>query len=130
MANFAQINEFNEVINVIVVDNTVVLTDTGDELEELGLSFLKDLYGDGPKFVQTSLSGRFRKRFAGIGMLYDETNDAFIYPKPYESWVFNNTSCDWDPPFPKPVDGQTWDWNEESQQWIVHEYQLQGEENV
>ena len=60
----------------------------------------------------------FRKNFAGIGYSYDESRDAFIPPKIYESWVLNETTCLWDPPIAYPDDGLEYEWDEPQQQWI------------
>jgi len=60
-----------------------------------------------------------RKNYAGVGYTYDKTNDAFIPPKPYNSWILNTESFLWDPPTPMPTDGQQYSWNEETQSWDV-----------
>ena len=59
----------------------------------------------------------FRKNYAGIGYTYDETRDAFIPPKPFDSWTLNETSCLWESPVAYPTDGERYEWNEEQQQW-------------
>ena len=59
----------------------------------------------------------FRKNYAGIGYTYDETRDAFIPPKPYDSWTLNETSCLWEAPVTYPDDGQQYSWNEETTSW-------------
>tara|TARA_E500000081_G_scaffold98681_1_gene99731 strand:- start:281 stop:652 length:372 start_codon:yes stop_codon:yes gene_type:complete len=59
----------------------------------------------------------FRKNFAGIGFIYDESRDAFIEKKPHDSWVLNEESCVWEPPVKYPDDKNLYSWNEESQQW-------------
>jgi len=58
-----------------------------------------------------------RKNYAGIGFTYDKTRDAFIPPKPFESWILNENSCLWEAPIPYPNDGNTYKWNEVSQSW-------------
>ena len=62
-------------------------------------------------------SKAFRKNYAGIGYTYDESRDAFIPPKPYESWTLNEETCLWNSPVPYPEDGQIYNWNEETQTW-------------
>lgn len=62
-------------------------------------------------------SQAFRKNYAGIGYSYDETRDAFILPKPFDSWILNETSCLWEAPIAYPTDGESYEWNEEQQQW-------------
>ena len=59
----------------------------------------------------------FRKNYAGIGYSYDETRDAFIPPKPFDSWILNETTCLWEAPVEYPEDGQQYTWNEELGTW-------------
>lgn len=59
----------------------------------------------------------FRKNYAGIGYTYDESRDAFIPPKPYDSWTLNETSCLWEAPVAYPTDGERYEWNEETTSW-------------
>jgi hypothetical protein len=58
-----------------------------------------------------------RKNYAGIGYTYDAQRDAFIPPKPFESWVLNETSCLWEAPTPYPNDGERYTWNESTTSW-------------
>jgi hypothetical protein len=60
----------------------------------------------------------FRKNYAGIGYTYDEQRDAFIAPKPFESWILNETTCLWESPIPYPNDSKMYYWNETTQEWI------------
>ena len=88
------------------------------QTEQAGVDFLRNLYNDqNAQWFQTSYNNNIRKNFAGIGYQYDQTRDAFIDPKPYPSWTLNETTCRWDPPVAYPTDGQTYNWNEENQQW-------------
>lgn len=66
----------------------------------------------------------FRKNYAGIGYTYDSLLDAFIPPKPYNSWLLNESTCLWEAPVPKPEDG-FYDWDEANQQWIKINYEVQ-----
>jgi hypothetical protein len=66
-------------------------------------------------------SKAYRKNYAGIGFTYDETRDAFIPPKPFESWVLNEFSCIWEAPVAYPNDGNRYSWNEESISWVLIE---------
>jgi hypothetical protein len=61
----------------------------------------------------------FRKNYAGIGFQYDQTRDAFIAPKPFNSWVLNETTCQWEAPVARPQDGNIYIWNEETQSWTL-----------
>lgn len=60
----------------------------------------------------------YRKNYAGIGYSYDPQRDAFIPPKPFNSWVLNETSCLWDPPTPMPQDGKMYRWDEPTTSWV------------
>jgi hypothetical protein len=61
----------------------------------------------------------FRKNYAGLNYIYDDTRDAFIPPKPYPSWVLNENSCLWEPPVPMPDDGNIYQWNENTLTWDI-----------
>ena len=61
------------------------------------------------------------KNYAGVGYTYDESKDAFIAPKPYNSWILNETTCLWEAPVAYPTDGQKYNWNEENQTWDLIE---------
>lgn len=106
MAHFAEIDSNDEVIRVLVVDNSE---------EHRGQEFLAEDLGLGGFFVQTSYNNNFRKQFAGIGFTYDETADVFVAPQPFESWTLDNNH-DWQPPTPQP-DGENWLWNEQLAEW-------------
>jgi hypothetical protein len=102
MAHFAELNENNEVLRVIVVDNNDTSNSDGEEVEQIGISFLKGLFGNDTNWKQTSYNGNSRFRYAGIGNTYDETLDAFVPPKPYNSWTLNSTTADWEAPIAQP----------------------------
>jgi hypothetical protein len=69
--------------------------------------------------VHNSGGTPYRKNYAGIGYSYDPQRDAFIPPKPFNSWVLNETTCLWDPPTPMPTDGQMYRWDEDTTSWVV-----------
>lgn len=99
MAHFAQLDKNNIVLQVIVVSNDDILDETGIESEERGIEFCKMLLGSDTHWVQTSYNSNFRKRCAGIGMLYDSQRDAFYYPNPHPGeWVFDETKMEYVPP--------------------------------
>lgn len=80
MAHFAEIDNNNIVVRVIVVDNSDILDSEGNESEDIGKDFCAKLYNNNPdNWVQTSYNNSFRGRFAGIGMLYNLTKDVFEY---------------------------------------------------
>lgn len=120
MAHFAQLDENNKVINVIVVNNNDLLDDNGNESEARGVSFCKDLFGDGTQWVQTSYNSTFRKTYAAIGGTYDSTFDMFIPPRPHNSWKYDYKNYEWVPPIPKPepIEGYNWLWFEINQEWV------------
>jgi hypothetical protein len=119
MAHFAELNENNQVINVIVVSNNDCLTANGEEFESIGVAFCKSLLGEDTRWVQTSYNANFRKHYAGIGYTYDSIRDAFIPPKPYESWVLIEETCLWTAPIPNPDDGQRYYWDEHIRNWVL-----------
>jgi hypothetical protein len=79
MAHFAELDENNVVIQVIVVDNNDILDESGNESETKGIEFCKNLLG-GDKWIQTSFNGTFRGIYAGVGFTYDSVNDIFVNP--------------------------------------------------
>jgi hypothetical protein len=115
MAHFAQLNEENLVIQVIVVANQEILNEQGQESEQKGIDFCTNLLGG--TWKQTSYNGNFRKNYAGIGYKYDESRDAFIAPKPFSSWLLDETTCQWKAPVDMPVDDRRYTWDEETTSW-------------
>jgi hypothetical protein len=115
MAHFAEVGVDNVVLRVLVVDNKELLDDQGQELEAFGKRFLRNIFGG--TWVQTSYNGNFRKRFAAIGDTYDSQRDAFIKPKPFDSWTLNEDTCNWEAPVAYPDSTRAHQWNEETQEW-------------
>jgi hypothetical protein len=115
MAHFAELDDNNIVKQVIVVANEELL-DNEVESEAKGIAFCQTLLGGNWK--QTSYNGNIRKNYAGIGYTYDANRDAFIAPKPFESWVLNEDTCRWDAPIPYPTDGKPYRWDEDSLSWV------------
>ena len=60
----------------------------------------------------------FRKNYAGIGYTYDQTRDAFIPPKPFDSWILNEDTCRYEAPVEMPSDGKRYQWNEDEKKWV------------
>jgi len=114
MAHFAQ-TENNIVTQVIVVNNQDIVDENGQESEQKGIDFCSNLLGG--TWKQTSYNGSIRKNYAGIGYTYDETLDAFIEPKPYASWILDETTCQWKSPVDYPTDDKRYTWNEETLTW-------------
>ena len=98
MAHFARIDENNVVTQVIVVANEDTSDTNGVEVEEIGVAFCKKLLGAETNWKQTSYNNNFRVRYAGIGYIFSEELNAFIPPKPWPSFVLNNTTADWQSP--------------------------------
>ena len=116
MAHFAEIDQNNTVLRVIVVENKDTSTPDGTEVESIGVSFCQRLFGG--NWVKTSYNGNIRKNYAGIGYTYDSGRDAFIPPKPYASWVLNNDTAQWDAPTPMPTDDKKYSWDEATTSWV------------
>lgn len=120
MAHYAQIDANNIVTQVIVAEQDFI--DSG-------------AVGDPARWIQTSyntfggihrLGGTpLRKNYAGIGYTYDAARDAFIAPKPFASWILDETSCQWQAPVPMPSDAGTGDplkfyrWDESQVNWVA-----------
>ena len=132
MAYFAKLGRGN------IVTRVTVVADNEAPTEQAGVDFLNNLYQSRDVWKQTSYNTRggvhllggtpFRKNYAGIGCTYDQTRDAFIAPKFYESWVLNEETCEWEAPVAKPeltqeqIDNNNYySWNEETKQWDLNE---------
>jgi hypothetical protein len=130
MASFAKIGLNGKVIEVLSVVNEVLHDANGIEQEVIGIDFLTKLTG-WAIWKQTSYNTHggvhnnngtpLRKNHAGIGYTYDEIRDAFIPPKPFNSWILNEDTCLWNSPIPMPTteleNNQFYSWNEENQSW-------------
>lgn len=114
MAHFAELGEDNIVLRVIVVANEELLDENGDESEAKGAEFCRNLLGG--TWKQTSYNGNFRVNYAGTGYTYNSTLDAFIPPKPFDSWTLNEETASWNAPVARPEEG-FYTWNEAEQQW-------------
>ena len=117
MAHFAKLGVGNIVEQVIVVHNSVITDENGIEQEKLGVDFINKLYNTRDVWKQTSYNGNFRKNYAGIGFQYDQQRDAFIPPKPFNSWILDENTCRWNSPIPYPNDEKKYKWNEQNQSW-------------
>jgi len=117
MAHFAKLGTGNIVEQVIVVSNDIANT------EQAGSDFINKLYNTRDVWKQTSYNNNIRKNFAGIGYQYDQTRDAFIAPKPFNSWILNEDTCLWNAPVAIPAteleDNQYYSWNESIINWEI-----------
>jgi hypothetical protein len=118
MANFAELDENNIVIRVLVTDNNDANGDEGYQslVDLLGGRWVKASYNTSANYHKRG-GAPFRKNFPGTGYIYDEERDAFYAPKPHESWILNEETCVWNSPVEYPADGQKYFWNEESLEW-------------
>lgn len=106
MAHFAELDENNIVLRVVVINNDDILDENGEESETVGRSFCERLF-DGGRWVQTSYNNSFRKQYAGVGGRYDAGHDIFIAPQP-APWYVLNDNFDWVIPLGvKPHNGET-----------------------
>jgi hypothetical protein len=123
MAYFAKLGTGNIIEKVISINNSVITDANGIEQEQLGVDFINKLYNTRDVWKQTSYNKTFRKNFAGIGYQYDQTRDAFISPKTYNSWILNEDTCRWEAPITKPTtqleDNQCYCWNESIINWEI-----------
>jgi hypothetical protein len=120
MAHFAELDENNIVLRVIVVHNDVLKNENGVEEEARGIAFCKELLGAETRWVQTSYNSSFRAHYCGPGHIYDDKEDAFYTPKPYNSWVLNKKTYLWEAPVPGPDDGLLYYWDEVTRSWFTN----------
>jgi len=118
MAHFAQIDNENVVLTVVVISNDDIQDLPFPESESIGVAFCKQLFGLDTNWVQTSYNGSFRKNYAEIGGIYASFRGAFISQKTFASWVLNEDTCLWEAPIPMPQDGKDYMWDEEQINWI------------
>jgi len=112
MANFAELDENNIVTRVLVTNNA---------FPNEGYDWLVDNLGG--TWIQTSYNATIRFNYAGVGFTYDLERDAFISPKPYESWLLVEETCQWESPVPYPDDGLMYSWNEEIIDWEATQFE-------
>jgi hypothetical protein len=120
VAHFAELDENNIVLRVIVVD---------DQHEDDGENWCHDFAGG--TWKQTSYNtlrnshsegkSPLRKNYAGIGFQYDASLDGFIPSQPYPSWLLDEEVCQWESPVPMPTDGARYEWNEATLSWDERE---------
>jgi len=121
MAYFAKLGTGNIIEQVISINNSVITDSNGVEQEQLGVDFINKLYNTRDVWKQTSYNKTFRKNFAGIGYQYDQARDAFIEPKPFNSWILNEDTCIWKAPVDRPDNENIYTWNESTLTWDIVE---------
>ena len=125
MAHFAKIEDGGIVSQVIVINNDCCLDADGNESEEVGINFCIRHFGGTWKQTSYNTVGNkhydsgtpFRKNFASVGYTYDAERDAFIEPKPFDSWTLNESTCCYLPPLEYPSDAsdtKQYYWSEEN----------------
>jgi hypothetical protein len=123
MAYFAKLGTGNIIENVISINNAVITDVNGVEQEQLGVDFINKLYNTRDVWKQTSYNNNIRKNYAGIGFHYDQARDAFIAPKPFNSWILNEDTCKWEAPVAMPTteleENQYYSWNESIINWEI-----------
>jgi len=121
MAHFAELDNNNIVLRVLVINDYDCLDSEGKESEEVGRNFCISTWGG--RWIQTSYNNKIRKRYAGIGFVYDEEHDVFLYPKPFDSWVLDIPTLEWIAPVPMPEedpgDRMFYSWDEPTLKWII-----------
>jgi len=123
MAHFAKLGVGNIVQQVVVVSNNVATT------EQAGVDFINNMYNTRDVWKQTSYNTYgnkhnaggtpLRANYAGIGYTYDQTNDVFYAPQPFNSWILNKNTWTWEAPVPYPTDGKLYTWDETTKNWIL-----------
>jgi hypothetical protein len=122
MAHFCKLDENNVVTQVIVVANSDTADASGVEKERIGAAFCEKLLGG--TWKQTSYNGSIRKNYAGLGYTYNADIDAFVPPKPYASWLLNESTAQWEAPVAMPEDAGTgeppkrYSWDEATTSWV------------
>ena len=131
MAHFAQLDENNIVLQVVVVNNNELLNADGQEEEIRGIHFLQAHFGMNTRWVQSSYNLKFRRNHAEISGTYDPELDHFLPKCPYDSkkWTISEeTGWQWIPPVPFPsvdrvenaaIAGKCYDWDEETANWVL-----------
>ena len=124
MSHFAKLDE-NNVVTFVTVGRqeddgleAELSARTGDVYKQTSYNTRGGVHYD-PETGEPSedQSKAFRKNYAGIGYTYNEELDAFIPPKPFDSWILNETTCLWESPTPYPEDGGVYNWDEETISW-------------
>ena len=129
MAHFAELNNSNIVLQVIVISNEDVNANGGDQSAQAEnfVATLVPHQNGGNQWKQTSYNNNFRKQYAGIGMTYDATKDKFLHPKPFASWALDDND-DWQAPVPFPTvteidsNGVHVLWDEDNRKWLGETY--------
>ena len=120
MSHWAELDENNKVIRVTVGDNNDPVGDEGYQwlIDNLGGTWVKTSYNT-VNGIHREGGTPFRKNYGAVGFIYDETRDAFIPPKPFNSWILDEETCQWKAPIEYPKDEHMYRWVEEDSNWQV-----------
>ena len=129
MSHFAKLDE-NNIVTFVTVGRQEddgkeeeLIARTGDVYRQTSYNTYGGVHysydSEGNRFPSEDQSKAFRFNYAGIGYTYDEERDAFVPPKPFESWVLDESTCVWVAPVAHPEDGESYTWDEESLSWVV-----------
>lgn len=116
MAHFAELDQNNVVLRVIVVSNADTSDANGVEDESIGIAHCRKLLGG--RWVQTSYNANFRKNYAGIGYTYDAVRDAFIAPQPDPNYILDQDTLKWVQPETIASSSKKYVWDEATQSWV------------
>ena len=105
MRHWAKINNNRIVTQVVVAEEDFIASGA---------------LGHPSNWVETCVEGTFRKNYAGIGYTYDLFRNAFISPKPFNSWILNEDTCRWEAPVAYPNDNEIYKWDEENLKWTLY----------
>jgi hypothetical protein len=125
MAHFAKLDANNVVIFVTVgrdedEGKEVELSlRTGDTYKQTSYNTRGGVHYQADGTPSADQSKAMRKNYAGLGYTFDAARNAFIPPKPYASWLLNETTCLWDAPVAYPTDGKRYQWDEATTSWVV-----------
>jgi hypothetical protein len=129
MSHFAKLDENNIVIFVTVGrqeddgKEAELCERTGDTYKQTSYNTRAGVYYDNTTLEPAAdQSKALRKNFAGLGYTYDAERDAFIPPKPFDSWLLDEETCNWEAPVPYPSDGFRYSWNESEIDWELQDF--------
>lgn len=121
MAHFVKLDDNGVVIDAIVIDNEHAPDPAPSNSEPAGIAYISALAEQDERlsgrWIQTSYSGLFRGKYAGISDWYLADQDVFVYKQPFPSWLLDENNV-WQAPIPEPDDSGNWIWDEPTLSWI------------
>ena len=121
MAHFAQLDDQNNVMNVVVINNSDIDNLPFPQSEPVGIALCQSIYGPDTIWKQASYNNNYRRQYAEIGGFYYPPVDVFVGIKPFTSWVFRTSDATWQAPIPMPSAPSNYKavWNEEYLDWDI-----------